>query len=67
MRRSDGSGLPSGVRVIGESEIGPRRAVALGVEDGRYHAHVVGATGSASRPSSPTWRSPTWRPDAGSS
>ena len=46
MRRSDGSSRVSGVRVIGESEVGPRRAVALGVEDGRYHAHVVGATGS---------------------
>ena len=36
----------AGLRVIGETEIGPRRAVALGVEDGRFHSHVVGATGS---------------------
>lgn len=32
--------------MIGDSEVGPRRAVALGAEDGRYHTHVVGATGS---------------------
>jgi energy-coupling factor transporter ATP-binding protein EcfA2 len=36
----------AGVRVIGDSEVGPRKAIALGVEDGRRHLHVVGATGS---------------------
>ncbi|MGH9057248.1 MAG: type IV secretory system conjugative DNA transfer family protein, partial [Acidimicrobiales bacterium] len=46
MRRCDGSSPLSGVRVIGDSEAGPRRAVALSVESGRYHNHVVGATGS---------------------
>ncbi len=34
------------IRIIGDTEVGPRRAVALGVEDGRFHSHVVGATGS---------------------
>lgn len=36
----------AGVRVIGDSEVGSPKAVALGVEDGRHHVHVVGATGS---------------------
>ncbi|MDA8185522.1 MAG: type IV secretion system DNA-binding domain-containing protein [Actinomycetota bacterium] len=35
-----------GIRVLGDTEVGPRRAVALAVEDGRFHTHVVGATGS---------------------
>ena len=34
------------IRIIGDSEVGPQRTVALGVEDGRFHSHVVGATGS---------------------
>jgi energy-coupling factor transporter ATP-binding protein EcfA2 len=34
------------IRVIGDSKVGPRKAIALGVEDGRRHLHVVGATGS---------------------
>lgn len=42
MAGSDGQRL----RVIGDTEVGPRRAVALGVVDGRFHAHIVGATGS---------------------
>jgi energy-coupling factor transporter ATP-binding protein EcfA2 len=33
-------------RVIGDTEVGPRRAVTLGVADGRFHTHIVGATGS---------------------
>ncbi len=36
----------AGVRVIRDSEVGSPEAVALGVEDGRHHLHVVGATGS---------------------
>jgi len=36
----------AGLRVIGDTEVGPRRAVALAVEDGRFHSHVLGATGS---------------------
>ena len=32
--------------MLGDTEVGPRRAVALAVEDGRFHTHVVGATGS---------------------
>lgn len=46
MQRSDDHGSQCRVRVIGESEVGPRRPVALGVQDGRHHLHVVGATGS---------------------
>ena len=41
-----GSERAMGIRVLGDSEVGPRRAVALAVEDGRFHTHVVGATGS---------------------
>ncbi len=41
-----GSERAMGIRVLGGSEVGPRRAVALAVEDGRFHTHVVGATGS---------------------
>ena len=41
-----GSEHAAGIRVLGVTEIGPRRAVALGVEDGRFHTHVIGATGS---------------------
>jgi energy-coupling factor transporter ATP-binding protein EcfA2 len=36
----------AGLRVLGDSQAGPRRAVALGVEDGRAHTHLVGSTGS---------------------
>lgn len=46
MQDSEGFGPLRGVRVIGDSEVGPRRALALGAEDGRHHTHVVGATGS---------------------
>ena len=35
-----------GIRVLGDTEVGPHRAVALRVNDGRFHTHVVGATGS---------------------
>ncbi len=35
-----------GIRVLGDTEVGPRRTVALRVKDGRFHTHVVGATGS---------------------
>ena len=41
-----GSERALGIRVLGDTEVGPRRAVALAVEDGRFHTHVVGATGS---------------------
>ena len=41
-----GSERDLGIRVLGDSEVGPRRAVPLAVEDGRFHTHVVGATGS---------------------
>jgi energy-coupling factor transporter ATP-binding protein EcfA2 len=46
MKGSEDSVSLRGLRVIGDSEIGPRKAVALGVEEGRFHTHVVGATGS---------------------
>jgi len=46
MRTSDASGDGAGLRVLGDTEVGPRRAVCLGVEDGRFHTHVIGATGS---------------------
>jgi hypothetical protein len=41
-----GSERAAGIRVLGDTEVGPRRAVALRVKDGRFHTHVVGATGS---------------------
>jgi len=41
-----GSERAMGIRVLGDTEVGPHRAVALGVNDGRFHTHVVGATGS---------------------
>ena len=46
MRTSDAAGDGAALRVLGVTEIGPRRAVALGVEGGRFHTHVIGATGS---------------------
>ena len=46
MRTSEAAGDGDGLRVLGDTEIGPRRAAALGVEDGRFHTHVIGATGS---------------------
>jgi energy-coupling factor transporter ATP-binding protein EcfA2 len=46
MRTSEIAGDAAGLRVLGDTEIGPRHAVALGVEDGRFHTHVIGATGS---------------------
>ncbi len=36
----------SGLRVLGDTEVGPSRAVALGAEGGRFHTHVIGATGA---------------------
>jgi DNA helicase HerA-like ATPase len=45
MRTSDAGDGP-GLRVLGDTEAGPRRAVCLGVEDGRFHTYVIGATGS---------------------
>ena len=46
MRTSEAAGDGDGLRVLGDTEIGPRRAAALGVEDGRFHTHLIGATGS---------------------
>jgi energy-coupling factor transporter ATP-binding protein EcfA2 len=46
MRTSEIAGDAAGLRVLGDTEIGPRRAVALRVEDGRFHTHVIGATES---------------------
>ena len=46
MRTSEAAGDGAGLRVLGDTEVGPRRAVALGVEDGRFHTHIIGATGS---------------------
>jgi hypothetical protein len=34
------------VRVLGDSDAGPARAVAIPVADARHHLHVIGATGS---------------------
>jgi len=34
------------VKVLGDAEAGPERAVAIPVADARHHLHVVGATGS---------------------
>jgi len=36
----------SGIRVLGDTEVGPRQAVALGTAGGRFHTHVIGATGA---------------------
>jgi hypothetical protein len=36
----------SGLRVLGDTEFGPRRAVPLGAEGGRFHTHLIGATGA---------------------
>jgi Type IV secretion-system coupling protein DNA-binding domain len=33
-------------KLLGDSDAGVRRPVALGVEDSRYHVHVMGATGT---------------------
>ncbi|MFI6392215.1 type IV secretory system conjugative DNA transfer family protein [Nonomuraea sp. NPDC050540] len=33
------------VRVLGDADSGPRRSVALPVQDGRHHTHVLGGTG----------------------
>jgi hypothetical protein len=33
-------------KVLGDSDAGPRRTVALSVADARHHTHVIGATGS---------------------
>ncbi len=41
MRSSEG-----GLRVLGDTEVGPRQAVSLGAEGGRFHTHVIGATGA---------------------
>jgi energy-coupling factor transporter ATP-binding protein EcfA2 len=38
--------LSSEGRVLGLAETGARRPVALGIESGRQHTHVLGATGS---------------------
>ncbi len=46
MRTSEAAGDGAGLRALGVTEIGPRRVVALGVEDGRFHTHLIGATGS---------------------
>jgi hypothetical protein len=46
MRTSEAAGDGAGLRVLGDTEVGPRRFVCLGVEDGRFHPHVTGATGS---------------------
>jgi hypothetical protein len=43
------AGVPyggKGVRVLGDADTGPRRAVAVSVPDARHHIHVLGATGS---------------------
>ncbi|MBS2967007.1 type IV secretion system DNA-binding domain-containing protein, partial [Actinocrinis puniceicyclus] len=34
------------VRLLGDSDAGPRRAIAIPVADARHHLHVIGATGS---------------------
>jgi hypothetical protein len=36
----------SELRVLGDTEVGPRQAVALGTAGGRFHTHVIGATGA---------------------
>ncbi|GGW97768.1 helicase HerA domain-containing protein [Streptomyces noursei] len=36
----------NGVKALGRSDIGARRAVGLAVADARHHLHVMGATGS---------------------
>ena len=46
MCTSEAVGDGAGLRVLGDTEVGPRRAVVLGVEDGRFHTHLIGATGS---------------------
>lgn len=33
-------------KVLGDTDIGPRRQVAISVADSRHHVHVIGATGS---------------------
>jgi len=37
---------PSAGKLLGDSDAGVRRPVALGVADARYHVHVMGATGT---------------------
>lgn len=39
-------GTPADGKVLGDSDAGRRRPVALAVPDARYHLHVMGATGS---------------------
>ena len=39
-------GVPREGRILGDAEIGHPRPVALAVADGRYHVHVMGATGT---------------------
>ena len=34
------------VKVLGDTDIGPRRQVSISVADSRHHVHVIGATGS---------------------
>jgi hypothetical protein len=34
------------VKVLGDTDIGPRRQVSITVADSRHHVHVIGATGS---------------------
>jgi hypothetical protein len=38
--------LGEGVKVLGDSDAGPARAVAIPVADARHHLHVIGKTGS---------------------
>ena len=38
--------MPKEGRILGDAEIGHPRPVALAVADGRYHVHVMGATGT---------------------
>ena len=39
-------GVPREGRILGDAETGQSRPVALAVADGRYHVHVMGATGT---------------------
>lgn len=48
-RRESGeqdSEAAGGVKVLGDTDTGPRRGVGLTVADARHHLHVIGATGS---------------------
>ena len=38
--------IPTAGKLLGDSDAGIRRPVALGVADARYHVHVMGATGT---------------------